>query len=105
MATRKKTTRKESILFSMDVDEVVGNYIKYNRAVEKLEKLKYIPPIKLEKLEDEKRVVKKQIEDLVKRANTIFNDKNWTKTLMLAINEHVLNFLQMVFSGIRHPIP
>ena len=40
---------------------------------------------------------------IVKKANSIFDNKEWQKTFILSVDEYLLNFLQLAFAGHRSP--
>ncbi len=54
-------------------------------------------------LQHEQARLKQEIKDLSKEAQAIFDDKHWSKTLGLALDEHLLHFLQLCGSGERRP--
>jgi hypothetical protein len=51
----------------------------------------------------EKIKVEKLIEQQVRKANCIFDRKDHKKTFLLLLNEYLLNFLQLAFTGHRSP--
>lgn len=49
----------------------------------------------------EKEELKKKIDVLAKRANLIFDSKDCQKTFILTIDEYLVDYLQLSFSGYR----
>jgi integrase len=94
----------QNLAFSETLDSIINRYVKYNKKVKKAHRFDAVPSEeKRVLLALEKEKIEKDIENLVKRANTIFDKKEHHKTLVLAINEHLLNFLQLCFSNHRSP--
>ena len=99
-----KLEKVQSLAFSEKLDTLIKEYIEYCSKVAKAYQFDAVPcSAKLALLNREKSVLAKSIEDIVKEANAIFDNKGHQKTLVLAINEYLLNFLQLAFSGNRSP--
>ena len=47
--------------------------------------------------------MKAAFEAVVKKANVIFDDREWEKTVMLAVDEHLLQFMHLAIAGERSP--
>ena len=90
--------------FNQAIDEAIQKYLDYYHRYEKAHEDGKIPALPLEmRLGLEKEEVTKLIEKLAKEGKVIFDDKTWEKTLVLAINEHLLNFMEISFAGHRSP--
>ena len=98
---QQKIEKRDNTGFSVDMDDTIRNYIKYNRQVENLQKFAHIQQARVTKLEREKQSLDEQVTALVKKGQAMFDNKSWTKTLMLATDEYLLNFLQLVIAGER----
>ncbi len=99
---QQKNDQLENAAFSEALDAQINSYLKYCDKVEKAYKHGAQPgPVKKELLEQEKEQLKKEMELLRKKADTIFDGKERTKTLVLSINEYLLNFMELAFTGKR----
>lgn len=99
-----KLEKVQSLAFSEKLDALIKDYIEYCSRVEKANQFDATPSLEKQFLFDRHHdELKKAIEDVVKEANTIFDNKGHHKTLVLAINEYLLNFLQLAFTGHRSP--
>jgi hypothetical protein len=83
---QQRVEKKDNTGFSVDLDDTIRNYIQQARVT---------------KLEREKQSLDEQVKGLVKRGQAVFDNKSWTRTLMLATDEYLLNFLQLVMAGER----
>jgi hypothetical protein len=101
---RMKEERIQNLAFSESLDQLVMEYVDYANRLEKAFRNGRAPgPEKLALLKTEKEQLVKLIEKLSIDSRTIFDCKTWIKTLVLAINENILHFLQLVASGHRSP--
>jgi integrase len=60
-------------------------------------------PLRAQLLQKQKESLQEKIAQLLKKANAIYDNKGWTKTLLLAMDEHLLHFLQLCATGHRSP--
>ena len=94
----------KNLQFSDDLDKLIADYCDYNNRFEKIHKDGKVPhPTRAEFLLLVKKDLDKHIDELARRANAMFDNKRWEKTLILSINEHLLYFLQMTSSKHRSP--
>ena len=101
---KAKEEKIRNLAFSESLDKLIGEYLGYHSKYTDAHKHGRIPaePRK-ELLEREKKRLDLAIEKMAKEATAIFDDKSWTKTLMLAVDEHLLHFLQLAAVGHRSP--
>ncbi|PSL19286.1 site-specific integrase [Chitinophaga ginsengisoli] len=93
-----------NLAFSERLDALICDYIKYCRFEKKAYEFDAVPSSeKRIILEDRRNGIKKRLDAITKEANTIFDNKSHHKTLVLAIDEYLLNFLLLAFSGNRSP--
>ena len=92
---------KENLLFSGEVDAIIEEYVdlckKKKRAIERSE----ASPEKLELIDEQKNELKERIKITAKHGEKIFDNKSRIKTLILAIDEYLLHFLQLAIVGER----
>lgn len=94
--------RKENFMLSEQLDGLIATYIGYCDKIKIAHKDGRIPCAeKLEVLEEERLTIKKELEILSKKATVIFDNKSRQKTLMMAVDEYLLHFMQMAFTGHR----
>ncbi|WP_343667835.1 phage integrase SAM-like domain-containing protein [Chitinophaga sp.] len=87
----------QNLAFSEKLDDLINKYIKYCEKKRKAYEFDQIPsPEKKVLLEKEESDLKEDLGKIVNQANTIFDNKNHQKTLVIAIDEYHLNFLQLV---------
>lgn len=92
-----KLEKVQSLAFSEKLDALIKDYIEYSSRVEKAYQFDATPSLEKQFFFDHQHdQLKKAIEDIVKEANTIFDNKGHHKTLVLAINE----YLQLPATGI-----
>jgi len=103
-AVKIREEKSKNLAFSHAIDETVEKYLTYHQRFEKahLDGKFPAPPLQ-QRLSDEREVITKSIEKLVKEGKLMFDDKSWEKTLLLSINEHLLNFMEISFAGQRSP--
>jgi site-specific recombinase XerD len=99
---RVKEERLKNLAFSDELDKLIENYLDFaNRYRKAYEDGKTPLPARSELLAEEKKVLEERIRETTKNANIIFDNKKWLKTLILALNEHLLYFLQMTAADHR----
>ena len=101
VAIQQKNERKENSVVSLEIDKVISEYVKFCRRYEKQFKEGKPAPTHLELLEEEKTEILNKIEQLAKNCQKCFDDKNRLKTIVLSIDEFLMNFLELVVSGHR----
>lgn len=85
----------------MALDALIAGTVKYLRKNESLHKKGVIPPSQLSLIENERNELQEKCEKLVERGRTIWDDKEWNKTLLNAIDEFMCHFLEMVLADER----
>jgi len=99
-ATQARQEKDKNETFSRAIDETVSHYLDFAHRYEKAHEGGKIPPSLLEaRLPDEKEDLAKRIIKLAAEGKVMFDDTTWEKTLVKAINEHLLNFMEIAFSG------
>jgi site-specific recombinase XerD len=98
---RQITERKENVDFSMALDELIKDTIKYQRKSEWLGKKDIIRPSQQELIKEEKTDLIKRAEKLAIRGRKIWDNKEWTKTLVLATDEFLFHFLELILANER----
>jgi integrase len=101
-ADKSKEEKTRNLALSEGLDDLINRFLKFDGKYEKAHEDGKVPhPIRAELLATEKEKVYKEIKDFSKRANIIFDDKKWQKTMGLAIDEHLLHFMNMVIGNER----
>ncbi|MFL5744212.1 MAG: hypothetical protein ACJ751_06075, partial [Niastella sp.] len=85
----------------MALDELIKDTIKYQRKSESLGKKDVIRPSQQELIKEEKTDLIKRAEKLVIRGRKIWDNKDWTKTLVVATDEFLFHFLELVLANER----
>lgn len=98
---KQRVEKQEIAAFSLSLDELIKNVIRYFRKLETLEKKGPIPPSQLLILREQKREQTEQMEKLSIRGRKIWDNKEWTKTLVTAIDEFLFQFLELLMAGER----
>jgi len=94
--------KSENHLLGVELDGLIREYLSYCEKVKRAHADGRTPlPDHLQCLEQQKAKLKAQIDDFAKKANVLFDKKSRQKTLMLIIDEYLLNFLQLSFTGNR----
>ena len=94
----------QNLAFSEALDDLIDKYLKFSNKKEKAYGFDAVPsPEKKALLDMEEGDINKSLDNLVKQANAIFDRKSHQKTFILAIDEYLLNFLQLAFTGHRSP--
>lgn len=93
---RIRNEQVKNLELSDAVDLLVADYCKFNNRYEKAYEDGKVPhPTRAELLANEKDQLLERIKDVAAKGNAIFDHKKWEKTLILAMNEQLLWFLQM----------
>lgn len=95
-AVRVKEEAVKNQLFSDTLDLLIRDYVDYYEDQKKTYKANKTPDaVRVELLKGRKDALDQRLEKLTQSTNEIIDSKIWVKTLMLAINEHLLYFLRM----------
>lgn len=101
-ADRIKEEKVKNLQLSDTLDQAIRDCVDYYEAYKKAYKNEKTPhPTRLALLAERKKKLDDQVESLTKKANDMFDNTKWVKTLTLAINEHLLYFLRMTLSDHR----
>ncbi len=101
-AEKAKEEKAANAAVSEKLDILITAYVRFHKRYFKAyEFAKTIPQMKAARLEQEKKELEQQIEDLDREATRIFDDKTWTKTLALAITIHLLEFMKHIKNAHR----
>ncbi|OQP49290.1 hypothetical protein A4H97_28515 [Niastella yeongjuensis] len=98
---RQITERKENTAFSIALDELIKDTIKYQRNAELFGKKDVIRPSQQELIKEEKADLIKRAEKLILRGRKIWDNKEWTKTIVVATDEFLFHFLELVLANER----
>jgi integrase len=99
---KAKENEIRNLALSDMLDEALKDYLNYASRHEKAHQDGRVPhAAKEELLLQEAGALDERIKALAADANIIFDNKKWQKTLVLAIDEQLLHFLQLVSSGHR----
>ncbi len=97
-----KEEKKKNGLFSEKLDELVKDYVIFHKKKKKAYEFNtYVAPTRVALLEEKQKMLEERIDKIDKEGNGIFDNKEWTKTIVLAINEHLLHFMKLVKAGHR----
>lgn len=103
-AQKTKEEQLENLAFSEALDDLIFRYLAFNDQYEKAHVRAQPPhPTKTLLLEHQKEALKAELKILAGRGNQIFDDPDWEKTMMLAVNEHLLHFMELAVAGERSP--
>jgi site-specific recombinase XerD len=103
-ADKRKDEKQQNLALSQEIDDFIIRYLKFNDKWVKAYKHKRIPyPVEEALLAAQKTEMKEEFDVLVKKANKIFDDKGWEKTVILAADEHLLHFTALALAGERSP--
>jgi hypothetical protein len=92
--------RSENYQLGLELDGLIREYLSYCEKVKGAHADGRTPlPDHQQRLQQQKAELKVQIDDFAKKANILFDKKSRQKTLMLTIDEYLLNFLQLSFTG------
>lgn len=102
--TRIRHEKERNEAFNKAIDETVLKYLDYNSRFEMAHEDGKVPaaPLKM-RLAAEKQAVANLIAKLAAEGKIMFDDPTWEKTLVPAINEHLLNFMEIAFAKHRSP--
>jgi hypothetical protein len=97
-----KEEKKKNGLFSEKLDELVKDYIIFHKKKKKAYEFNtYVAPTRAALLEEKQKMLEDRIDKIDREGNMIFDNKQWTMTIVLAINEHLLHFMKLVKAGHR----
>jgi len=98
----EREEKKINLAFSHRLDDLVKDYVNFMKKKAKAyEFTAELPPAKTALLEESEKLLHRQIEQLEAEGNRLFDNKKWTKTVVLAVDEHLLHFMKMVKSEHR----
>lgn len=98
---KQRAERQENAAFSVALDELIAAVVRHLRKAESLERKGPIAPPQILMLTAEKTALQEQSEKLAERGRKMWDDTEWEKTLLVAINELVFHFLELVLTGER----
>lgn len=99
-----RSEKVENMQLSEAVDQVIGDYLAYcEKRIRAYKNGRTPVPERLKLLDSEKEAVGERIQEQVRKANVLFDRKDHRKTFLLMLNEYLLNFLQLAFTGHRSP--
>ncbi|GGB26111.1 site-specific integrase [Puia dinghuensis] len=102
MKDKRKLEKQKNFALSQQVDDFITRFLQFSNKWETAHKNGRTPyPAQKALLEEKQRQLKEESEILIKNANLIFDDKEWEKTVMLGIDELLIQFLQIVLGGER----
>jgi len=94
--------RIENFTLSDRLDEIMAEYIDYSNRHEIVQEKHSNPnPLKMDLLAAEKKRILQKIEEFRKATRKVFGDNNREKTLVLALNEYLLDLLLQCSTGTR----
>ena len=101
---RQKQEKVQNLELSELLDTTIKTYLGYSKKYQKAHDTSHaIAPEKTLLLKQEHERLTEIIEGVAKNTKGIFNNKQHVKTLMLTVDEHLLNFLELVCAGHRSP--
>jgi integrase len=101
-AVKIKEEKLKNLALSEGLDDLIDRFLTFDGKHQKAHEDGKVPhPIKAQLLGSEKEKMYKEIKEFSQKANTIFDDKKWEKTMGLAVNEHLIHFMDMVIGGER----
>jgi integrase len=98
---RIRQTKIENLRLSQGLDAIIKEYIDCANKYESANQKAAIVPTRIEMLDLEKRRIGRKIESFRRSARHIFSDINREKTLVLAIDEYLLDLLLQCVGGER----
>ncbi|ANI89252.1 hypothetical protein A9P82_08075 [Arachidicoccus ginsenosidimutans] len=99
---KQRQEKKENLAFGLKIDSIINEYLLYHKKVQKAEKNDNGKEDTIyDLLNEEKKMLIEKIEELAKESKPIFDNKERAKTLLLVIDDFLLNFLQLVTVGQR----
>jgi len=94
--------KTENAQFSEELDELIRRYLTHCEKVKSAYAEGRIPsPDHKMRLDEKRAELKVEMDRLEKKANKLFDKKDRVKTLMLTVNDYLLEFLQLAFTGNR----
>lgn len=94
--------KTENAEFSEELDDLIGRYLTHCEKVKTAYAEGRTPsPDHKMRLDEKRKELKGEMDKMEKKANKLFDKKDRVKTLMLTINDYLLEFLQLAFTGNR----
>jgi integrase len=94
--------KKLNLAFSLKVDKLIKDFVVFHKARAKAYEFSAeLPAVRSALLADKQAALHRRIDEIEAEGNRLFDNKQWTKTLVLAIDEHLLHFIALVRSGHR----
>jgi integrase len=88
--------------FSEELDDLIARYLTHCEKVKTAYAEGRIPsPAHKMRLDEKRAELKGEMDRLEKKANKLFDKRDRVKTLLLTINDYLLEFLQLAFTGNR----
>ena len=101
-AQKSRQEKVENLALSEALDDLISRYVVYKNRYEQAYGLAIPPhPAKITLLKEERERLEKDMKAILRRGNRLFDDPHWEKTMMLAVNEHLLHFMELSFAGQR----
>jgi hypothetical protein len=99
---RIRQEEMENLAFSEELDAMINSYILFTGKYSNSHKDGTVPhPMRGRLMEEQKAELNRQIEQLYQKSTGIFDKKERGKTLIMAVDEYLLNFLQLASVGQR----
>jgi site-specific recombinase XerD len=99
---RLRIEKAENAQFSEELDDLISKYLTHCEKVKAAYAEGRIPsPDHKMRLDEKKAQLKREIDELQRKANKLFDKKDRVKTLLLTINDYLLEFMQLAFTGNR----
>ncbi len=97
---QQRLEKTENVQFSEELDDLIGRYLTHCEKVKTAYAEGRIPsPDHKMRLDEKRGELKDEMDRSEKKANKMFDKKDKVKTLMLTVNDYLLEFLQMAFTG------
>lgn len=91
-----KAQRLRNLAFSQALDELLFDYLRFRKQWARVFDTGHtVHPTKLELYARDFAAKKQRIEQFCREANELFDDPDWEKTILLAAQEYLLDFLQL----------
>ncbi|MBC7830080.1 MAG: hypothetical protein H7122_20210 [Chitinophagaceae bacterium] len=101
---RLQQEKVENLALSEQIDQFIYAYLQFNSKYQNATADGKIPhPTKAKLLSQQRNKLDTELETLCSRSSSIFDQKERGKTLVMAVDEYLLTFLQLSFVGQRSP--
>lgn len=99
----KKDAEAETFLLSNLIDDFTKQYFVIEKAQKRITRIKNkeIQQLRLTDVECLKQTLSKKVDEAMKRANELLDDKQYIKSLLNAVDYQLLSFLQKVLNNLR----